>query len=293
MQDFIVTCYSDIARAPFEWGYPTSHKKIQAIDGNWTCRLRHTLSQLFWQGEFDGPDLIVNKAAFANKLYKSSAQETRLMLNGFTNMGLIVEDYENRHSKHFRVSFPDNSDMLKILTKFFTDTESQKCSQCWDDCSHMGQCYWNYPITRNTMFSYRFFEDKSNQSHETEFLIVLDNAPEALRDIHFWLYEEAKKYGFDFDPYYATSYGNMLYRKGGWGSKNMPLIGIYDTTGERLQDCEYAAHVEFKRETALAMRKSPNTVKTDGLFSIVEPTLEDVKTIIELWKLGNKLQPII
>jgi len=284
MLDFLCACYGDIARAPFEWGYPTSHKKIQSVDGGWHCRFRHMLSQLFWQGEFDGSDLLVNKAAFINKQYKSSTKETLQMLDGITNMGLIVEDFDNRHSRHFRVSFPDNADMLKILTQFFTDTESQKCRRCWDDCSHIGQCYWNYPITRNTVFSYRFFEDRRTQSHETEFLIVLDYAPEILREIHFWLYEEVKKYGFDFDPYYATSYGNMLYRKGGWGSKNFPLIGMYDSEGDRLQNCEYAAHAEFKKNAALVMERFPNAVNNDGLFTFAEPTIEEAKEIIEMWK---------
>jgi len=328
LQEFLIACYSDIARAPFEWGYPCAHQKLTVVEYG-EYRLRNMLSSLFAHSEFDRYtlSLSVDRKAFLKSVYKSSTKETELMLEGFTNMGLIVENFDSK-SKTFNVSFPDNVDVLRILPLFFSPGE---CRRCWEDCSHMGRCYWNYPITRNTSFSYRFFEDRAMQTYETEFLIALDGMPENLREIHFWLYEEAKKYGFDFDRLEATAYGCILYRRGGWGGKNMPLVGVYDISGDRMEGNKVVASTTFKRifethpeEVAKLMERFPDAIgnraydcslycgkaaekickkgyqyQIDGVdyrscgyksFMFIEPTFEDVKMIVALWKLENRIK---
>ena len=104
--------------------------------------------------------------------------------------------------------------------------------------------------------------------------------PEQLQEIHFWLYEEAKKYGFDFDPFMATSYNCISYNKGGWGGKQMPFVGMYGIYGVRLEENKIAAHTIFKR----IFQTHPNEIK-----KLMEPTLDDVKLIFELWKLENAI----
>jgi len=329
LQEFLLDCYHDIARAPFEWGYPASHKKFStgpAFYGD--SRLRRMISTLFSCGEFDGHVLTVDKKAFLKNVYQSTSKETALMLEGFANMGLMVEGFDDKSESLFYISFPDNANVLAIFRLFFSDGECRKCA---DDCSHMGSCYWNYPVTKNTSFSYRFFEDRVTQTHEPEFLIVLDYMADNLREIHFWLYEEAKKCGFDFDHFDATAYGNMLYRKGGWGTKNMPLVGVYDIAGDRLEENKFMAHTTFKRifkthpeEIAKLMEKFPDAIGNHAYdcpsycdktavatckrvhqykmgdveyhscgyqsFLFMEPTFDDVKLIIELWKLENRIK---
>jgi len=328
-QEFLIACYSDIARAPFEWGYPSSHKKLKSVDSPdryGDRRLRNILSNLFSCGEFDGYNLTVNKKKFFKNVYLSSYRETTLMLEGLANMGLISENVESK-SKSFSVYFPDNPNMLIIVPLF---SSSGECRRCYENCSHMGKCYWNYPLTRNTSFSYRFFEDKTTQTHEAEFLIAMDSLPENLREIHFWLYEEAKKIGYDFNPFDATSNGCILYRKGWWGGKNLPLVGAYDISGSRLEGNKFAAITKYKRlfkayptEIAKLMEKFPDAIgnraydcplycnmeaenickkahlyKIDGVnyhscghksFLFMEPTFDDIKLIVELWKLENRI----
>ena len=327
LQEFLIACYSDIARAPFEWGYPCSHKKLSAVGWGEEYRLRGMLANLFSYGEFDGYGLTVDKKAYFKNAYLSNSEETKLMLDGFTNMGLIVEGLDSK-SKTFYVSFPDNANMLCILPLFFAAGE---CSKCWEDCPHIGKCYGNYPITRHTSFSYRFFEDKTTQTHEAEFLIALDSMPEHLREIHLWLYEEAKQYGFDFDPFWAASYGCISYNRGGWGGKHMPFVGMHGIYGSCIGEDKIAAHTTFKRifkthpgEIARLMEKFPDSIgnhaydcpfycgktgenickkgyryKIDGVdyhscgyksFLFMNPTFDDVKWIVELWKLENQIE---
>ena len=327
-QNFLISCYSDIEIAPEQWGYPFSHQKIR---GGWSSigygdyRVRNFLSSFYTSGEFDGHILTVNKKAFFKNVYESTKKEAIQTLDCFTNLGLIIEGVED-NSNIFVVSFPDNPNVLRIIPLFFV---SGGCRRGCEGCSNKGVgCHGDDPVTRNHFFSHRFFEDPAAQTHEAEFLVVTDPMPEHLREIHFWLYDEAKKFGFDFDPYAGMAFGCVLYRRGGWGGKNMPFVGMFDNGAG---DNNFAAHAVLKRvfkshpeEAAKLLERFPDAIanpdydcpsycgtipknicsnscsyEIDGTsyrscgyksFIFLNPTFEDVKLIIELWKLEHKIK---
>jgi len=196
----------------------------------------------------------------------------------------------------------------------------------------MGLCYWNYAvITPVTVFSYRFIEDPSEQRHETEFLVFVSGMSDELREIQYYLYSEAKRYGYIFDPFKPVLSGGLLYEK---AAIDWPRVGYIGDGwhGDDYRVFSFRSHIKFnkvfKTHPEMIMefvRKRPDafvdpehlcnqhcgntldrpcvshrvTYEIDGVtyhncggIRVQEPSLEDVKSIVELYVLENKLKPL-
>jgi hypothetical protein len=154
------------------------------------------------------------------------------------------------------------------------------------------------------------------QTHESVFLAEMDYASDALRDIQIWLHAEAAKSGFAIDTGESLEKGCMLYKK---GSKRWLLAGQRDDGNVFIKTIFRNV---LKHETMAALYiKFPDTFKSNcGLscginvkpvctmriefdvdgktrrccayhsFTFINPMLSDVKMILELFKLENKIK---
>ena len=325
LQEFVTACYDDILHNHEAWSYFPKNKgyNFSTNIGLEEMHLWGTLFKFSRHGRIgDNNVLIVDRSAFAvNK-------ETTQLFDGFTNMGLVIDGFD-KHSKEFYVTYPDNPNVLTILCNaYFT---SKGCTKCGEDCFNDGNCYWGLwdPTTRN-IFSYRFVEDPAAQQYDYPFLAMTDGEPEQIREIQYWLYAQAKKYGFRNE---CVSLGCIVYMKGSPMStspKIFPLVGMLKCNRGGYT---FAAKTKFQRvfEThpkkivALAKRfpsafgnpayncptrcgsspdkmcKNNYTYEMGGIiyrtcrhsnFEFPNPTLDDVKLIFELWQLENKVKPV-
>jgi len=178
------------------------------------------------------------------------------------------------------------------------------------------------------IFSYRFVEDDATQTREAFFLAKTDGEPKQLREVYYWLYDEAVKHRYA--PAGHEYMGCLSYKK---GSKEWLLLGSGSSyhEDEFLHSPNYAiaAKVRFWRvfqtnptEIEVLMKRFPksfgrpwtqcyrckptaNECNRRVAFKKVsddyyhcghhhylffhDPNLDDVKLILELFKIENKI----
>jgi hypothetical protein len=330
LQQFIINCYKDIEHDPVAWGYPDPYKKQNNGNGGISIgpheeRLTGFLFSIVKSiiGEIDDNTLTVAYKGF-NK-WKHAKPE--VMFKGLADKGFIVENF-GKKSTQFTVKYPANPHVLHVLIAYFTD---RPCRRCYGACSHMGSCYWYNAISPITVFSYRFIEDPAEQKHEIEFLAFVSGMSEELQEIQYYLYSESKRYGYRFDPFKPVWSGGLLYEKRAVEWPRVGYIGD-GWQGDDYRMFSFRCHVKFnkvfqthpdkivefinQRPDALinpdhmcnqhcgktldnschAHRVSYTingvTYHNCGGIRIHNPTLDDMKTIVELYVLENKLNPI-
>ena len=155
------------------------------------------------------------------------------------------------------------------------------------------------------IFSYRFVEKYPSQIHDTDMLLfaIMDSAPEELRKIYHYLHEEALKHGYKIEPWNPVAFGAINYRNftENWGSK-MWLAVRCGTSWEDFFYKQSMGKWTIKTVFKRIVKKYPDKADTfakkfpglfnlvDGSFAIQNPTLEDVKTVLELYKLENNIK---
>ena len=332
LQQFVIKCYEDIENNPIAWGYPDPYKQNFGNGGNTLGphekRLTCFLFALSAAGELNNDVLTVEYKIFNEQFRRWKHAKPEAMLKGLGDNGLVIENF-NKKATHFTVKYPANPNVLQAMRAHFTD---RPCRRCYGTCNHMGSCYWNYAtITPVTIFSYRFVEDPTEQKHETEFLVFVSPMTEKLREIQYYLYSESKRYGYRFDPFRPVWSGGLLYEKGAVDWPRVGYIGD-GWDGDDYRAYSFRAHVKFNKvfktnpeEIAAFARQRPDVLinpdhmcnqhcgktldkpcaahrvsyEIDGVtyhncggIRIHEPTLDDVKAIVALYVLENKLQPI-
>jgi len=304
LQDFIRNIYSDIeSGSPFGWGWPGW--KAIAAEGINQNRIMMVLSALVGSGTINKDVLVVDKKSFGGYDICKPFAKTKLMLDGFVRLGLCIDGLTNNKATSFTVSCPNTPNLITVLYAYFKNPSNQQ---------------WR-------VFSYRFVEDKSTQTRETFFLAKTDGLPINIQEMHYWLYDEALKYGYI--PQGNESAGCYVYKK---GTKVWLLIGSGSSyhEDEFLHSPNYtiAAKPVFHRvfqthpEKIDALRKRfPHsfgriwtrcwTCKTEfekckmrvkfeleageyyhcakGYLFFHDPNFDDVKAILELYKLENNL----
>lgn len=330
LQQFIIDCYHDIEKDPIAWGYPDPYKQNSGNGGisvgPHEKRFTGFLYAIVKSGQLDNGSLTVEYKAFTQKfkLWKHSKPEA--MVKALANSGLKIGNYDKKKAQ-FTVSFPANPNVLHALCAYFTD---RPCRRCYGTCGHMGNCYWlYYSVTPMIIFSYRFIEDPAEQRHPAEFLAIVGAMPDELQEIQYYLYSEAMRYGYMFDPFKPVWAGGLLYEK---GAKDWPRVGYIGDgwDGDDYRMFSFRAHVKFKNvfithpdKVAEFHKQRPDvlvnpdhmcnlhcgnklerpcpahrvTYEIDGVtyhncggIRIHNPTLEDVKKIVELYVLEHNLE---
>jgi len=332
LQQFVINCYTDIEQDPIAWGYPDPYRQKSGNGGisigPHEKRLTGFLFAISAAGEYDNDVFTVDYKDFTDQFKRWKHTKPEKMLEGLTRHGLIIKNF-GKKSTHFTVEYPANHHFLQALCSHFSD---RPCRRCYGACSHMGSCYWTYnAITPVTIFSYRFIEDPAKQKHETEFLAFVSGMPEELQEIQYYLYSESKRYDFRFDPFKPVWSGGLLYEKGAVDWPRVGYIGD-GWDGDDYRMFSFRSHVKFNKvfqthpeKVAEFAKQRPDVLtnpahmcnlhcgntlerpcaahrvsyEIDGVtyhncggIRIHEPTLEDVKAIVALYVLENKLKAI-
>jgi len=296
LQQLVIACYYDIESDPFAWGYPDFY-----ATGGYN-RVNDILFAMVFCGECNDSVLAVNAVKFFAYTGVKRHKNLELMISGFEKMGFTFDSFDKK-SGEFSVSYPNYPNIMTVLCAYVNEIgENEKQD-------------WRYGTAKNS-FSYRFIEDTSVQTHERVFLAKMDYASEALREIQIWLHAEAAKYGFTIDPDEWEEKGCMLYKK---GSKRWLLVGQRDNGSVFAKAIFRDVHTN--EHMATLYRKFPDTFRSncgiacgtnvkptctmriefdvDGKtqrccayhsFIFINPTLGDVKMIMELFKLENKIK---
>jgi len=305
LQQFIRAIYDDIeGGSPFKWGWP-GYRAI-AAEGINQNRVMMVLSALVNSGHIDNDVLIVDKQCFGGHDICKPVVKAKLMLEGFAKTGLYFNALDNKDKATFTVSCPDIPKLITVLNAYFQRRHD-------DSSKHVH------------IFSYRFVEDPLVQDRESFFLAKTDGMPKNLKEIYYWLYDEAIKHGFT--PTGNENMGCYSYKK---GSKEWLLLGSGSSyhEDEFLHSPNYALaakprfHHVFKThpEKISALKKKfpdsfgrtwtqcwkckaksdecKNRVKFEladrdyyhcgrGYLYFHDPDLDDVKAILELYKWEN------
>jgi hypothetical protein len=202
LQKFVIACYDEIEKAPFNWGYPIYY----ATNGYYN-RVNDILFALTFCGVYQNGVLTVD----GNKFFAYSGvkrhKKVELMVSGFEKMGLKFDKFAKKIDS-FRVTYPKNPLVLHSLCSYMSDMDENKQ-------------HWSYGTPRHS-FSYRFIECPTVQTHETAFLAEFDYMSKTLQEIQLWLHAEAAKCGFAIVPDEHIDKGCIIYKK---GSKHFLLVG--------------------------------------------------------------------
>ncbi|MCL2376398.1 MAG: hypothetical protein FWC76_03265 [Defluviitaleaceae bacterium] len=309
LQKLVYAIYGDVERgSPFEWGW-LDWKSITA-EGINNNRVIMTLDALVGSSHLDSGVMVVDKKHFGAHAICKPIAKAKLMLKGLMKMGLHIEELDNKKSSTFTVSYPYTPNLITALFSYFKNRQS-------DYNNHI------------RIFSYRFVEAPAAQTRETFFLAKTDGEPEQLREIYYWLYDEAVKHGFS--PEGNENMGCYSYKK---DSKEWLLLGngssyheddflhspnyalaakarfyhVFQTHPEKMDKLKKRFPDSFGRPWTQCYKCK---AKWDGckyrvIFKQVsqdyyhcgrhhhlyfhDPTLEDVKAILELYKLENNIK---
>jgi len=298
LQQLIIACYDDIEKDPFAWGYPDYY-----ITGGYYNRINNILFAFVFCGEFKNGMLTVDAANFFARADVKRHKNIEMMVSGFEKMGFVIEPFDKK-SKEFTVSYPNNPHIITVLNAYAGEIDESTPD-------------WKYIIPRNG-FSYRFVECPSVQTHETVFLAEFDYMSSDLKEIQLWLHAEAAKCDFSIDPEESLEKGCMLYKK---GSKRWLLVGqprFYFMKSSEIYVKTIFRSMLTHEDMPELYRRFPDTFQSncrgcngnnpctmrieftiDGKprrccaynsFLFKNPTLDDVKFILELFKKENKIK---
>ena len=298
LQECIIKAYDDIKKQPFAWGYPNVH-----MTEGYYNRLNDILFAFALRGAYkDGVITVDTQKFFADTKVKKH-KKIDLIIAGLEKMGFSFEGFDKRN-KSFRVLYPVNPQVLYVLYVYAGNIDESLQT-------------WQYPRQFNN-YSYRYVEDPATQSHESVFHAVMDIASDKLREIQYWLHADAEKCGYRIDV--NKGMGEWaVYKK---GSKEFLCVGEKQVNGKSIIATKAIFRTVFETEKekihALATR-FPKTFTSNSncpenkkgclikciryeiddvprrncpysSFWFEDISLDDVKDILELYKIENKIK---
>jgi len=308
-QQFVVRCYENIERVPFDWGYPD----YQTTDGYYN-RVIDILFALGLCGMYttDG-GISVDGAKFFGSPIVKRHKKIEQMITGFEQMGLFFEGF-GKKAQNFRVFYPDNPNVAAVLCEYAALIGANHAE--WEWGRHLNS------------LSYRYAEDPASQKYPAIFNAEMDYSSAQLREIQEWLYAEAEKCGFTIDTG-GLPQGCLSYRK---GSKEFLRV----RQGHRKPNAGHFDHHESKIGTKVSFihafesapvqmrelcNRFPNVFRLDdtgkcchenkcmhrmnfaldgvsykrcglGNFFFEDISFDDVKAILEMFKIENKIKSL-
>jgi hypothetical protein len=303
LQKLIIKIYEDIEKSPFSWGYPD----FETTDGYYN-RVVDFLFGFVFCGSYKEETLTINtKAFFAHTCIKRH-KKPELMISSFEKMGFAISGFD-RKSISFNVKYPADTNIITVLDIYVHGLGEGALH--W---SAREMCKWN--------FSYRFVEDTSSQKYENVFHSKMDLSSKELMKIQNWLHEEAEKYGYKVNISHPYEKNCIQYQK---GSKSFLLVGEKEVDGVPAIFSKVIfrdAFNENKEKMTVLYDKFPDTFKSnctlcngskpaDGKcsmricydiegkphrncayqsFFFLNPTLNDLKNILQLFIVENKIK---
>ena len=303
LQKLIIKIYDDIEKSPFSWGYPD----FETTEGYYN-RVVDFLFAFVLCGSCKKATLTVNTKIFFSFTCIKRHKNPELMISGFEKMGFSIGGFDKK-SISFNVEYPADPNIITVLDSYVRGLGEGELH--W---SAREMCKWN--------FSYRFVEETSSQKYETVFHSKMDLSSKELSKIQNWLHEEAEKYGYKVDVSHPYEKGCIQYQK---GSKVFLLVGEKEIDGKNTVFSKVIFRDVFTKENEKVMKlygRFPETFKSNcslcngskqadskcsmricydiegkphrncayQSFYFLNPTLDDLKEILQLFILENKIK---
>ena len=304
LQKLIIKIYDDIEKSPFSWGYPD----FETTDGYY-YRVVDFLFAFVLCGSLEKNALTVNTKEFLSFGCVKRHKKPELMISGFNNNGFVIDGFY-RKSTGFKIVCPAKPDIITVLNSYVRGLGENALH--W---SAREMCKWN--------FSYRFVEDFSRQKYETVFHTKMDLSSEKLAEIQEWLHEEAAQYGYKINISHPYEKNCIQYIN---GRKVFLLVGEKEEDDSHTVFSKVILRDVFAKETEKIKKlytKFPDAFKSNcnlcggnngksydtkcsmricydisgkphkncayKSFFFLNPDLNDIKEILELFMLENKI----
>ncbi len=314
IQELIIRIYEDVEKAPFEWGYPQENNTTNLCAAAY-YRVSDFFLSLMKNGIIEHDTFIVDKKGFKANLKKHKSIDS--IKNKLIKFGFAFDHYEDK-SATFTVSYSFNPLIFPVLL-----TYANSNAQDYQIYQTGADFYEKFGS-----FSYRWVEDPKCQKHEPIFLMKMDMSPKELQHIGYWLYDQAKAHGFTinkkkpFDKscvYYTKGSKSFLpigEKSGDHGDKTVFIKAIFrrvfesnpedikelinrfpDSIGHRdslCNLCDGNNNKSFDKPCSMRI-----TYEIGGRayrscayrsFYFYNPTPEDVKLILKLYMIENKIK---
>lgn len=121
----VIRAYEDIERDPFAWGYPD----YETTDGYYN-RVMDVLFAVGLNGVYEDGGVTVDGAAFFASNSVKRHKKLELMVKGFEQMGLRFEGF-GKKTGSFRVYYPDHADVTAVLCLYTTLIDTTKADWQW------------------------------------------------------------------------------------------------------------------------------------------------------------------
>ena len=315
LQELFIAIYTDIEKAPFDWGYPSVNNTTE-LWGSAYNRISDLFGALCYSGVLQDGKMLVNSVPkpknydwnnpiVSFRIAMNKHKKYDMILGKLNDFGFVIEGYSKKAGS-FVVAYPSNPILLEVMHLY----------------SQVRQHNFKN-------FSYRWVESPAEQKYNPIFLVEMDFASDKMREIGEWLYKEAERYGFSIDPNEWMEKGCFLYKK---GSKRFMLV----RQGERkpgtnsfvYHDTKIITKVSFIRsferepekmrelanrfpqvfcldDVGKCCHESKCTFRMNftfdgvsykrcglGNFFFEDITLDDVKAIFELFVLENRIKVV-
>jgi hypothetical protein len=202
LRRFVLSCYDEILNDPLGWGYPD----FDATEGSYN-RVMDILFSFGMFGKYRDGLLTVDAKPFFLQNNVKRHKKIELLIGGFERMGLKLEGF-GKKAEAFNVTYDANPHALCVLSVYANQMER-------------GTDKWQWQPHRNSL-CHRYVEDPATLRYEAVFHADMDYRSDKLREIQYWLHDEAERYGFRIDGANPKDKGCILYKK---GSKNFLLVG--------------------------------------------------------------------
>lgn len=303
LQRIVIKAYENIEQSPFEWGYPDYY----TTDGYYN-RVFDFLYAFVYCADYADGTLTVDKKKFFSFAGVKKHKKPELMIAGFEKTGFHFDGVDKK-STFYSITYPANPHIITVLNAYVRGLGENALH--W---SAGEMCKWD--------FSYRFVEDPSAQKFETVFHSKMDLASEELKEIQYWLHDEAEKCGYRINTSHPYEKSCIQYQK---GANSFLLVGEKDIDGVSTVFSKVIFRDAFNKENEKIMqlhRKFPNTFKSNCTlcngskpsdskcsmricyeiegkprrncayqsFLFLNPTFNDVVKLLELFKIENKIK---
>jgi len=121
----VIRCYEDIERDPLAWGYPD----YETTDGYYN-RVMDVLFAIGLYGVYEDGGIAVDGAAFFASNSIKRHKKIELMIKGFEQMGLLFEGF-GKKVKSFHVEYPDNKEVMAVLSVYTSLLDTTKNDWQW------------------------------------------------------------------------------------------------------------------------------------------------------------------
>ena len=309
LQNLLYDIYDEIEHgSPFSWGWPDwNGLTSEGLNQN---RVMMFLAALADNGHMDGDILVVDKKCFNLHSICKPMVKSKLILRRFVEKGFHIKYLEDKESSVFTVSYPGTPNLMTVLFAYFKNHQNTQ--------NHI------------RVFSYRFVENPVEQSRGAFFMAKTDGEPEKLHKMYYWLYDEAVKHGYkpmDTENMGCFVYkkGSREWLLLGSGSSyhedeflhsvkyalavKVRFHRVFETHPDKINSLRKKFPDTFGRPWTQCFRCKTNheDCKNRVLFEkdghdyyhcgtkhhlyFHDPDLDDLKLILELFKLENNISP--